>query len=161
MRLIFFLSLRHGPPGTHPRGRGPLGRGRGMISENSQAPARGTTRNGQRRTCSVGTPAGAYIVQLCSGFKCEWRERRQLRFFRGSECQDLQVNPPQTSPKGPVARPPQESRSEPPPTPSNGGQVTDEDDEEAHAFYRTAPPGFKELSLQRGGLVFFLNLLLR
>ena len=45
---------------THRWRRGPLGRGQGVSSGHPQAQARGTTRNGQRRTCRVRTPAGAY-----------------------------------------------------------------------------------------------------
>ena len=51
-------------PGTHRRGRGPLGRGHGVSSGHSQAPARGTTRTGQGRTYREETPAGAHSAQL-------------------------------------------------------------------------------------------------
>ena len=45
------------------------------------APARGMTRNGQRRTYRGGTPAGAYSVQQCTGFEREWRERGRATDF--------------------------------------------------------------------------------
>ena len=52
-------SPRARAPGTQRRGRDPPGRGHGVNSGHSQAPAIGTTQNGQRRICGVGTPAGS------------------------------------------------------------------------------------------------------
>ena len=67
--------------GTQRRGRGPPGRGLGVSSGHSQAPARDTTRNGQRSTYREGTPAGRTVYTCAVGLNASGGKGAGLRFF--------------------------------------------------------------------------------
>ena len=68
---------------THRRGRDPQGRGQGVKSRHSQAPARGTTRNGKGSTYRERSIAGACGDQLCSVLNAKgFRPRPPLPLLR-------------------------------------------------------------------------------